>query len=51
MQNLKRECMSFYKDKTYKRVKSYLHKNKDANKVKYINNEKVDSIFIILKKK
>jgi choline kinase len=47
---LTRQCMSFYKDKTYKRVKSYLHKNKDPNKIKYINNEKVDSIFIILKK-
>ncbi len=42
--------LSFYKDKTYKRVEKYISKNKDADNVSWINNTKVSSVFYLLDK-
>jgi len=42
--------LSFYKDKTYKRVEEYITNNKNADTVSWINNTKVSSIFRLLDK-
>ena len=42
--------LSFYKDKTYKRVEEYITNNKNADNVSWINNTKVSPIFHILDK-
>ena len=42
--------LSFYKDKTYKRVEKYITNNKNADNVSWINNTKVSPIFHILDK-
>ena len=48
IRDLHNKSLKFYKDKTIKRVISYLQKNKNADKVKWINNQKTEPIKVLL---
>ena len=48
--SLKNNSMSFYRDKTYERVRGYINKNSEADKASWINNVKVKPIFDLLDK-
>ena len=45
-----KSCLSFYKDKTFSRVRDFLNKNKESDKIEIINNVKVNKINFLLKK-
>ena len=47
---LTKNAMKFYRDKTYNRVKKYIHNNNDADKVTWINGTKITSIYSLLDK-
>lgn len=44
------DSIKFYKNKTYERTKLFLEKNSDIDKIKIINNIKVDNIIKLLSK-
>lgn len=48
--SLKDKANKFYKLKTYERVKRYLEINKDADTIKWINNNYLESIYDLLNK-
>ena len=48
--DLNKKTMSFYKHKTYERVKKYISKNKEADDAIYINNIPIESIHELLSK-